>query len=768
MLAVADDARAGRAVRRARLAERRRTLGLTQEDLAALLEIERSTVARWERGSTQPLPWLWPKLADALQVPAGQLAELLGGATPAGPDRREPAAPPVPRQLPPAAAGFTGRAAELRTLTRMLEDVGAGAPGTVVISAIGGTAGVGKTALALRWAHQIAGRFPDGQLHVNLRGFDPAGPPATPAQAIRGFLDALGVPPERIPPRPEAQAGLYRSLLADRRMLILLDNARDEQQVRPLLSASPGSLVLVTSRNQLSGLAAADGARLLSLDTLSHDEAVHLLAARLGEARAAAEPEVVAEIARLCGYLPLALTVAAARAAARPGFPLAGLAAELRDAAGRLDALDIGDPAGSVQAAFSWSYRQLSTEAAGMFRLLGLHPGPDISAPAAASLAATHEPGARRRLRELTRGYLIAEHVPGRYTVHDLLRAYAAAQARDCDGEAERQAATGRVLDHYLHTAYAAALELHPSREPISLSPAAPGSAPERIGGYQQAMAWLGAEHQVLLGAVTFAAESGFDGHAWRIGLALWDFLDRRGHLHQLVPIQGIALAAATRLGDVAGQAMSSRLLAMSYATLGDFDQVLGHYQNALGLYRQAGNRLGEAKVHQGLAYVAERQGRYTDALGHSEQALGLFHALGDRAAEAETLNDVGWCHGLLGDYQQARAFCRRSLALSAEAGLREYEPHVWDSLGYTEHHLGNVAEAAACYQRALGLCRELGDRRFEATILTHLGDTWDAAGELPQARTAWQQALAILEDLDHPDAGRVRAKLDGADIARK
>ncbi len=427
MLAVADDARAGRAVRRDRLATRRRALGLTQEDLAILLEVERSTVVRWERGTTQPLPWLWPKLARALQIPAAQLEALLGGAAP---DRPGPAAPPVPRQLPPAAAHFTGRTAELETLTRTLDDVGAGAPGTVVISAIGGPAGVGKTALALRWAHQIAGRFPDGQLHVNLRGFGPSAVPATPAQAIRGFLDALGVPPEQVPPLPEAQAGLYRSLLADRRLLLVLDNARDEEQVRPLLSASPGSLVLVTSRNQLSGLAAADGARLLSLDILSHGEAVQLLTARLG-ARPAPPPsrKRSAEIAVLCACLPLALTVAAARAAARPGFPLAALAAELRDAAGRLDALDVGDPAASVRAVFSWSYHQLSTEAARMFRLLGLHPGPDISVPAAASLAATGVPAARGLLRELTRGHLIAEHVPRRYAVHDLLRAYAAAQA---------------------------------------------------------------------------------------------------------------------------------------------------------------------------------------------------------------------------------------------------------------------------------------------------------------------------------------------------
>src|SRR6204780_4440335 len=363
----------------------------------------------------------------------------------------------VPRQLPAAVADFTGRAAELRALIRMLDQAGAGTPGTVVISAIGGTAGVGKTALALHWAHQVATSFPDGQLYVNLRGFDPSGNPTVPTEAIRGFLDALGVPPDRITASPEAQAGMYRSLLADRRMLIVLDNARHEQQVRPLLPASPGTLVLVTSRSQLSGLGAAEGARLISLDVLSHAEAVQLLAARLGTARAAAQPAAAGRIAPLCACLPLALTVAAARAAARPGFPLAALAAELADSAGRLDALDAADPGSSVRAVFSWSVRQLTGEAVRMFWLLGIHPGPDICAPAAASLAGRGQPQARRLLRELADAHLIAEHVPGRYAFHDLLRAYAAEQACDADSDTDRREATGRVLDHYLHTAAHAA-----------------------------------------------------------------------------------------------------------------------------------------------------------------------------------------------------------------------------------------------------------------------------------------------------------------------
>jgi tetratricopeptide (TPR) repeat protein/transcriptional regulator with XRE-family HTH domain len=777
---MAEDAGTSGPAKRERLAQRRKALGLTQKALADLLHVERSTVVRWERGETKPLPWIHPKLAKALRVSADRLEELLDGASsdgtdnldtarePAGPagsattPGRDGAAPTVPQQLPAAVADFTGRAGEIKTLTRLLEDAGGRPPGTVVISAIGGTAGVGKTALALHWAHQVAQRFPDGQLYVNLRGFAPSGTPATPVEVIRGFLDALGVPPQRIPSAADAQAGMYRSLLAGRKMLIVLDNARDEQQVRPLLPASPASLLLVTSRNQLTGLAAADGARLFSLDVLTHEEAVQLLTARIGHARAAAGPAAIAEIATLCACLPLALAVAAARAAARPGFPLAALAAELRDAAGRLDALDAGDPAASVRAVFSWSYTQLSTEAARMFRLLGLHPGPDITVTAAASLAATGEPGARRLLRDLTRAHLITEHPSYRYDCHDLLRAYAAAQSRAHDSEQDRTAATGRLLDHYLHTACHAAFLVHPGQEPVSIAPPSPGAVPERPADYQQALAWFEAEWPALLAAVSCSAKSGFDTHAWQIPWAIMPFRARRGYYQQWDATHRTALAAATRAGDVAGQAVSSRILANLLNIFGQHDQALGYARNSLELYKRAGNSLGEAKSHQNLAGIAERHGDFADALAHCQQALLLFRATGHQEGEVEMLNGTGWCHVLLGDYEQARAFCREALARNAEVGYRRVEPHIWDSLGYIERQDGDFAEAAACYERALALCREFGDHASEAEILLNLGDTHRAIGKLPQARQAWQQALAIYDDIQHPDADKVRAKLAG------
>jgi DNA-binding SARP family transcriptional activator len=665
-------------------------------------------------------------------------------------------APQVPRQLPAAVADFVGRAAELAALTQALDQASAASPGTVVISAIGGTAGVGKTALALHWAHQAAGRFADGQLYVNLRGCDPSGVPMPTAEAVRGFLDALGVPADRIPPLPEAQAGLYRSLLADRSMLIVLDNARDEQQVRPLLPASPACLVIITSRSQLAGLAAANHARLLSLDVLSQDEAVQMLTAWIGASRTAAESGAVGEIAALCGRLPLALAVAAARAQARPDFPLAALADELRDRAVRLDALDAGDPPASVRAVLSWSYRQLTADAARMFRLLGIHPGPHISAAAAASLAAVDKPAARRLLAELARAHLIAEHVPGRYAFHDLLRAYAADQARDTDSNHERAAAVGRVLDHYLHTASDGAAMVLPSLGPIPLAPISPGTAPEQFTGGEQALAWFEAEYHVLLAAMALAVDSGLFAHAWQISLVMHPILATQGYEAEWTALKRRHMAAGIR-DEAALIANGARDIV---GTLGDYEWVPDYYGGMAKLHQRLGNCRGQALCLYALAAIAEYQGHYAEALGHAEQAASLFRSIGDKTGETDLLNAAGWYHALLGDYQEARQFCRQALALNADYGTRHLEGDIWNSLGYSEFHAGDFGEAAACYERALSIFRAVGDRWGEADALTNLGDIRRAAGELPQARQAWQQALAVFDDLQHPHAAKIRAKL--------
>ena len=731
------------------------TAGLTQEELAAQSGLSVRAISDLEcNRSAKPYKRTVRMLAEALKLTDTEHVSLADLAT--GPPR---AAASVPRQLPGTTAHFAGRAAELAALDKLLDDCSGARPGTVVVSSVGGTAGVGKTALVVHWAHQAAHRFSHGQLYVNLRGFDPSGVPVTPAEAISLFLGALGVPPAQIPQDLAAQASLYRSLLVDRQVLIVLDNARDEQQIRPLLPGGPDCLVIVTSRRQMVGLAAADGASLLTLDLLSQAEARQMLAQRLGCERAAAEPDAVDQILSLCARLPLALAIAAARAAARPCLPLAALAAELRETPGRLDALDTPDPAASVRAVFSWSARQLGSGAARMFGLLGLHPGPDITIPAAASLAGITVPAAGRELRELTAANLLSEHLPGRYTCHDLLRSYAAELAPAADG-ADGRAASGRVLDHYLHTARAAALLLSPSRRPICTDTARAGVTPEHLPGHQQAMVWFEAEHQVLLAAVALAAGTGFDAHAWQLPWAMADFLDRRGHWHDSAAVQRIALDAATRLGDTPARAMAGRALGKACAWLSDYDQARACLAESLALYQQLGDRDGQARVRQSLMWVAEREARYAEALKHAEQALVLFRATDDQAGQAAALNAVGWCHALLGDPRQARAFCQQALTLNQERGNRRSEALTWDSLGYAEHQLGNFAAAAACYQRAHSLFCEFGDRFYQAEILTHLGDTRYAADDQDAARSAWRQALDILDDLRHPDAEHLRAKL--------
>jgi DNA-binding SARP family transcriptional activator/tetratricopeptide (TPR) repeat protein len=722
----------------------------------ALRRFEKTRRYLAEELGADPGPGLRELHQRILRADPGLAVAAQAAAAPAAAGR--PAAA-VPRELPADVAAFTGRAAELAALDQLL----LGTPKTTaaVISAVSGTAGVGKTALAVHWAHRVAASFPDGQLHVNLRGYDPARP-VSAGDALAGFLRSLGVPGPDIPADAGERAARYRSLLAGKKMLVVVDNAGTVDQVRPLLPGHPTCAVLVTSRDSLAGLVARDGARRLDLGLLPLADAVALLRELIGD-NAGTSPGAFTELAGLCARLPLALRITAELAAARPGVPVAELVAELRIEQRRLDVLHVdGDPRTAVRAVFSWSYDHLDDQAARLFRLLGLHSGPDISVAAAASLAGLAHPQARRLLGELARAHLVAEHVPGRFSFHDLLRAYAAEQARHTDSQDDRDAAIGRVLDHYLHTATRARLLLNPVKELVTLNTLRPGAAPEQPADRADALGWFEAEHQVLLTAVTLAYHSGLYCHSWQLPWAMTNFLYRRAYWQEWAAAQRTAVAAATRLGDTAGQALSGHLLGNAYTALGDHDRARRRYANSLTLYQRLGDRRGEARIQHSLGLLAERHGRYAEALGHAEHALRLYQAIGDKTSEAYALNNVGWYHGKLGDYQRARTRCRQALTLCAQTRDRLAEGYVWDSLGYAEHHLGNYAEATACYQRALSLHREAGDRHAEAQILIHLADTRHAAGELVQARLAWQEALAILDDLHHPDADQVRAKLAG------
>jgi DNA-binding SARP family transcriptional activator len=673
-------------------------------------------------------------------------------------DSAAPAArPTVPRQLPAVPSHFAGRHSELKALSSLLNQTPL-ASGTVVISAIAGMPGVGKTTLAVHWAHTVASRFPDGQLYVNLRGYDPTAAPVAPSEAIRGFLDALAVPAGSVPDGAEARAGLYRSLLAGKRMLVVLDNARDEQQVRPLLPGSEGCLALVTSRAGLDGLVAAEGARPIRLDVLTSGEAVELLALRLGHERVAAEPDAAAELARLCGRLPLALNVAAARGITHPCTGLGAIAADLRRA--QLDTLDSGDPAISVRAVFTPSYRDLSPAAARTFRLLGLHPGPDISLPATASLLGAPRSLARQALSELTRAHMLTEPTPGRFTFHDLLRCYAAELARCHDGPEDRDGALHRVLDHYLHTGFPAAQLLRPSRPKITLASCQAGVTPEDIAGEEAALAWLKAECPVLLAGIALADGSGFETHAWQIAWTLTDFLFGEGLLNKCVDAQQIAVAVCERARDLDGKARALLALANAHDRLGDYDSAHDCLREALALFERLGDRSGQGRVHHDVGHVFWRQGRPDKALASVMQAAEFFRACGDRASQAVALNGMGWCHAQVGDHRQALAYCQQALRLHRELGDRSEQATTLDSLGYAHHHLGEHETAIAYYREALHLYTAVGDRVDEAATLTRLGDAYLALGDLDAALATGRHALEILNDLGHPDVGEVRAKL--------
>jgi DNA-binding SARP family transcriptional activator/tetratricopeptide (TPR) repeat protein len=692
--------------------------------------------------------------ARAAQVPPHP-AQVTPGTRPGLP--AEPTRLPVPRQLPAPPRHFSGRRDQQKALDELLDEITGVIATAPVISVISGTAGIGKTALALHWAHQVAGQFPDGQLFANMRGFDPTGTPADAGEVIRCFLAALGTRPDQVPAGLEAQAGLYRTLLAGRRLLIIADNARTAEQVRPLLPSSPGCLVIITSRSQLTGLIATDDASPLYLDLFSPADARELLARRLGPDRLASDPAAASQLVDACARLPLALTIVAARAATRPSLPLAILAAELRNVRGRLDALATGDQASDVRTVFSWSYCALSPSASRMFRLLGLHPGPDITVPAAASMAGVPLAQAAAAARELSRSHLITEPVPGRFAMHDLLRAYAAEMARAHEPDCEQRTAITRMLDHYLHTAHAAAICLNPARQPLILDPAAPGTAPERPRNQRTAEDWFEAERPVLLELAGYAAQAGADRHVWRLAWVLADFLQQRGPWPEWAAVTQLGLAAAERLGDLDGQARTRHYLGYARARLAEHAEAQRHFDAALRLFAELGDEANQAHVQLTAALAMELRGRPSDALDLATQALDLYRSSGHRAGEANALNSVGWYLTQAGEHQQAVPFCQQAIDLHRELGNTHGEAAAWDSLAHVHQYLGAHACAIECYRAALKL---RPGQYNKADTLTRLGDTYQAAGQTEAAREAWRQALDILEDLRHPSARALQERL--------
>ncbi len=670
----------------------------------------------------------------------------------------------VPRQLPRAVPDFVGRAEHLRGLAAALGESGRpGSPLPVIV--ISGPAGVGKTTLALHWAHSVADRFPDGQIHVDLLGFSPSGAPATLGQVIRRLLEMLGVPAERTPATLDAQLDLYRSLLAGKRVLIVLDNARDSEQIRPLLPAAPGCLTLVTSRDSVLGLAASHGARLLPLDVFTHAEAEEFITVGMRSRHGPHEARATAEIIRLCDRLPLALAIVVARAQAHRAWPLAALADDLRGSPVRLDALDAGEATVNVRAVFSWSYRELSPAAARVFRLLGLHGGPDIGTGAVASLAGLPPHCSRPLTGELARVHMIAEHAPQRFAMHDLLRAYAADELRKQEMDAERLAAIRRVLDYYLHSARSAALAINPGRDGLELGPASAGVVPERMSERGRANDWFQEEYEVLLKAIDLAVESGLDDYAWQIPWTLVNYFDRRGRWQDWVATHQTALSAARRSGSALGQAITHENISIVYVHLGCHEDAQAHLQHAISINRRLRIPAGQARCLLDISRTFESQDRYDDALEQASTALSLYRKLGHQLGQARALNAVGWSSAHLGDARRAIACCERALEIHGKLDNRLGQAATLDSLGYAHTQIGRHADAIGCYLRALDLLGR-DERTFQvACVLTNLATSYKAAGDDEATAVASQEALSILSELRHPDLGRTITRLTNAGI---
>ncbi|MEV6172573.1 BTAD domain-containing putative transcriptional regulator [Streptomyces sp. NPDC051954] len=687
-------------------------------------------------------------------------------ASPAAPDLVEPG-PAVPAQLPLEARGFTGRKEELARLDGILAG-SSKRPAAVVVSAVSGTAGVGKTALAVHWAHRVADRFPDGQLYANLRGFDPSGSAMAPDQAVRGFLDALGAPAQRVPVDLQSRVGLYRSLLAGRRVLVVLDNARDAEQVRPLLPGSPGCLAVVTSRNRLTGLVAAEGAHPIALDLLAPAEARALLAHRLGEDRVAAEPDAVQEIITRCARLPLALGIATARAAAHPGFPLSAVAEELRDSHGSLDAFAGGDLTTDVRAVFSWSYAALAPEQARLFALLGLAPGSDIGLPALASLAGLPGPAARAQLRALENLHLVDQYEPGRWRMHDLVRLYAADRGRQDLAPEEQEAALRRLVGFYLHTA-CGTLRLMPLDDtPPELGDPGPGCRPQRLTTHAEAVEWLAGELPNVLAAQRLASDRGWRRLVWQFAWSLDQFHGLLGHVHDRVAMWQAALAALDHDDELGVHMRVHRRLGHAATHTGSHDEARKHLGHALDLAEQADDHGTQARIHISLAQAYGQQDRLRPALEHSERALRLLQELELPAVKAAALNSVGWYNARLGRYGQARVHCEAALPLARHARHESIEADILDSLGYIAHHTGHHEEAVDHYRLAVARYRGAGSDRWAADTLDRLGHAHRALGGFEQARSTWEEAAAMYRDQLRPAlAERVQRQLDNLEPSR-
>jgi tetratricopeptide (TPR) repeat protein len=710
----------------------------------------------------------------------------------------------IPAQLPGDVRGFINRQSELADLTRVVTG-DPQEPLAAALTVITGTAGVGKTSLVLHWAHRVRQEFPDGQLYVNLRGYDP-GAPATPEQVLDRFLRDLGVPASVIPVQVDDRASLYRSLLADRRMLVILDNAATVAQVRPLLPGTARCLVVVTSRSRLSGLVARDGAYRVGVDILQEDDAVALLGNVTARYRAHDQRHELVELARLCARLPLALRIAAERAASRPMMHLDELIADLRDESGLWDALstDGEDDADAVRTVFAWSYRALPEPAARLFRLLGLHPGNDFGLPAATAPAGTDTRTVRQQLDILVGAHLLEQPAPGRYQFHELLRAYALDQVRHAEPPDTRTEALRRVLSWYLHTADAAAARIAPF-DRYQLTELVPADVhPLTFDGYEAALRWYQTEAANLVGATRAAAEADLHGVAWRLAAVLRGIYVHQNAFDDWLTTSRIGVDAATRDGNQAGLAEALESVGKACFQSRRLDEADNSHRAALAIRRDLGDRFGEAKSINALGLIGLRRRQLSAARSYFDRSRVIFRDLGERRWEAllqtnlaEALCDLqqprvaaeilhealavfrdlddrfGVGNALfqfsraqrgLGDLTGARAAIDEALTIADDDDNPVWQAHWLVELGAVQRGAGQPAEALISYQQAASIQRRLGDRSREAFAIEGAGQAYEQLDRIDEAVDFYRAAVHAHRDLDDRwNLARSLAHLAGA-----
>ncbi|TDQ47221.1 NB-ARC domain-containing protein [Actinorugispora endophytica] len=646
----------------------------------------------------------------------------------------------TPRQLPRPPAVFVGRERELLGLDEAAAETG-GSP----ILLVYGAAGVGKTSLSVFWSHRAKDLFPDGQLYVNLRGFSPGGRPASQAEVVSLFLDAFCVPVESAPTGLEARTALYRSLTSQKRLLVVLDNARDSAQVRELLPGGEDCFVIVTSRNNLEGLVALNGARPIPLGLMNRGEAEDLVTGFVGPERVESDPQAVSTIIDHCAGLPIALSVASARISQNAEIPLGEFASEVLEES-RLDFLEMDDPHGNLRPVFSWSYKALSEEAASLFRLLGLPPGPDIDIQAAASLAGIPPKSSRRLLAELAALHLVEKRSLHRYSLHDLLKEYAVEAFLDEESGTPPDQAMSRYLDHLLHSAYHAQRASSPHWDPIILPARSPEIAHPSFPSLEKAVKWLSVERLNLVSSARYAAERGLDFYACKIPWTLAHYLYTGGHWHEWKETQDISLAAAKRLGDRDAQARAYRIIGHYYNRVKSPDLALSSLEKSRDAWRKLGDSRGEGQTLLAMSWTYGEAGRYPEALEHARLALDRFRTIGAENWTARALNQLGAVSIHLGRHSEALDHAIESLRLHEEQGDLDGVAHSLYTAGVSHWRTGSHQEATDLLARAAEVFHDIGDGYHEADSLMVLGDVFRDAGDPGRSCAHWRRSLDLLE----------------------